>query len=45
LLDREVKPAGLQEAAIRTAGWPEGIYYCRLLAGAVAATQRLLVLR
>jgi hypothetical protein len=45
LLRREPRGAGAHEVTLRTAGWPPGLYLCRLEAGTEIATRKLLVVR
>ena len=45
VLNRAPRPAGPQEVVVRTAGWPPGVYYCRLEAGGETATRKMLVVR
>jgi hypothetical protein len=41
----ETSTAGVHEVAIRTTGWPTGVYFCRLETPKVSATRKLLVLK
>ncbi|MBI5711724.1 MAG: T9SS type A sorting domain-containing protein [Candidatus Eisenbacteria bacterium] len=45
LLSKEPRQAGIHEVPVRTAGWPEGFYFCRLEAGGATATRKMVVLK
>ena len=45
LLDHAMELAGEHEITLRTEGWREGFYFCRLTAGGTALTRKVLVLR
>jgi hypothetical protein len=44
LLKHEPRLAGIHEVPVRTAGWPQGFYFCRLAAGGAKATRKMVVL-
>jgi hypothetical protein len=39
------RSAGTHEVVLATNRWPEGAYFCRLLAGSAALTRKLVVVR
>jgi len=43
-LDRVLRPAGVNEVPVRTAGWRPGCYFYRIDAGGASRTQKMVVL-
>lgn len=45
LLNGALREAGTHDIELRTAGWPPGFYFCRLRAGSVAVSRKLLLVK
>ncbi|MEO6462215.1 MAG: T9SS type A sorting domain-containing protein, partial [Candidatus Eisenbacteria bacterium] len=45
IVDDAALDAGAHQVAVRTEGWPAGLYLCRLTAGTQEATRKVIVVR